>query len=66
MVIVYYENIGSERGLKMKNRKEQRNIEIEDSIWRKVGSLAAEMGVTKKELVKQALNHFIFQMNKSK
>jgi predicted DNA-binding protein len=43
-------------------KKEQRNIEISEDIWRKVGSLAAEIGITKKEFVRDALANWIVEM----
>lgn len=42
-------------------KSEQRNIEINDDIWKKVGVLAAALGMTKKELVAKALSHFYLE-----
>lgn len=36
-------------------KQDQRNIEINETVWRNVGSYAAQLGITKKELVAQAL-----------
>jgi hypothetical protein len=46
-------------------KKEQRNIEISEDIWRKVGSLAAEMGITKKDFVRDALTNWIVEIENS-
>jgi predicted transcriptional regulator len=37
----------------------QRNIEIDDNIWKNVGVLAAQLSITKKELVRRALEQFL-------
>jgi hypothetical protein len=47
------------------SKKEQRNVEINEEIWRNAGALAAQLGITKKELVKQALElYFQFALKK--
>jgi predicted transcriptional regulator len=46
-------------------KKEQRNIEISEDIWRKVGSLAAEIGITKKAFVRDALANWIIEIENS-
>jgi hypothetical protein len=36
-------------------KEEQRNVEIKTETWKNVGVMAAEMGLTKKEIVGRAL-----------
>lgn len=50
----------------MENTSKRVNIDVEDKVWQKVGIMAAEMEVPKKEVVKAALLHFWFEHNKAK